>query len=346
MPSISSVQTSSPSIQVSKDQMLNIAEHWLQDDDEAKERLLRIIKGSGVENRKFTLPHETLLSLNGMSGRSKYFETQGTQHLGKVISDTLEIEKLSPAEISTLIFTSCSVPSIPSIDAKAITEGRLPSNISRVPIYQHGCAGGVVSLALGAKMASLGKPVIISSVELCSLVFQPGSHEGTQLVAAAIFADGAAAAVISPGEGEVNIVGSQSLLLEESRHLMGYDIFDDGFYLRLDRGLPTALANQAPTIVTEFLLKYELKKADINFWLFHPGGVKILDFLAKAFELNHAQCRWSYEILRDNGNMSSATILFVLQKFLAEQSLKPGERALVMGIGPGLTVELVLLEGR
>lgn len=345
MPSLTRVQTSCLENKISKYQMLEIAETWLANNPEAKNKLIRIVNGSGVENRNFVLPYDTLLSLNGMSARAQFFEEYGSNILIDLIEKTLDQEKAEPHDISTLVFTSCSVPSIPSVDAKAILAGKLSANISRIPIYQHGCAAGVVGLALSSKIASLGNKVLLSSVELCSLVFQPGSDEGTQLVAASIFADGGAAVLISPTEdGKLRILDTQSLLLENSRNLMGYNIFDDGFYLKLDRTLPMILANQAPAIVNQFLEKNSLTSDDVDYWLFHPGGIKILNFLKSAFNLDHSQCKWSYEVLKENGNMSSSTILYVLSKFLKEKSLESGKKVLIMGIGPGLTVELILLE--
>lgn len=126
---------------------------------------------------------------------------------------------------------------------------------------------------------------------------------------------------------------------------MVYEIFDNQFHLRLDRGLPNALVRAVPMLVRDFLSAHGKCREEIRSWLFHPGGIKILDFLGETFSLEREQCHWSYDVLREHGNMSSATILFVLEKFLNEKRLEQGELALVLGIGPGLTVEMILLEG-
>ncbi len=345
MPYISSIHTSVPEHQILKTELGDIGEQWLGEDVESKERYKRIVGGAGVDKRHYILPAKEILSLNGLEQRAQLFEEYATKHLGLAMKSALDDSSVAPHDIDALLFTSCSVPAIPSIEAKVILESPLRNTIRRMPIFQHGCAGGVITLALGSRYAQLGAPVLISSVELCSLVFQPENHAGTQLVAAAIFADGAACGLISPDEGQVEILDTQSFLIKNSRHLMGYDIFDDGFHLCLDRDLPSALAQQAPGIVKEFLEKNDLVPDDITSWLFHPGGIKILNFLRDVFEIEQEQCHWSYDVLRECGNMSSATILFVLERFLSDNTLKKGEKALVMGIGPGLTVELVLLEG-
>jgi alkylresorcinol/alkylpyrone synthase len=350
MSSITQVSIAVPNFEVDQGAMHDVALRWIPDDLKLQEKFTRICSRSGVERRRFILPYAETLSLNGMAGRAALFEEHGTGLLTTAIEQALADSRYDPAEIDSIVFTSCSVPMIPSIDAKAIFQTSLRRDISRVPMYQQGCAGGVVALSLGSKLARQGKPVLVASTELCSLVFQPENQSGSHLVGAAIFADGAAATVISPDRGGmdhsgVNVIGTQSVLLPESRHLMGYDIFDDGFHLRLDRGLPNALVRAVPELVTSFLSSHGRYREEIGAWLFHPGGIKILDFLGETFSLEKEQCHWSYDVLREHGNMSSATILFVLQRFLSERRLEEGELALVLGIGPGLTVEMILLEG-
>ena len=345
MTTLSSVSTILPQHNVDTEDLKQVSASWLAGDNSAQQKFLRISDHSGVDTRKFALPYDQILALNGMQYRAQQFEECGTRMLTDALERTLTEHDQNPDEIGALVFTSCSVPIIPSIDAAVILSSSLPNNISRVPIYQHGCAGGVVGLALGAKLSTLGKPVIVSSVELCSLVFQPKNHSGSHLVGAAIFADGAAATIVSPHAGKLSILGSESQLIPNSRHLMGYDIFDDGFHLRLDRALPSKLIEHAPNILNRFLHTHGKTPKNVDYWLFHPGGIKILNFLRDTFFLSHEQCCWSYDVLREHGNLSSATILYVLNAFIRDDALKAGQTALVMGIGPGLTIEMILIEG-
>ena len=345
MASINQVATIIPEHEMTIEGMSEVGRRWLSGDEVAQEKFLRISNQSGVKTRRFNLPYDQVLGLNGLQFRANQFEEVGIQMLVQGIEKALEDSHTDPLDVGALVFTSCSVPVIPSIDAAAILQSRLATDVSRVPIFQHGCAGGVIGLHLGAKLSRLGKPVVVSSVELCSLVFQPENHSGAHLVGAAIFADGAAATVISPDDDGVRFIDSRSVLLPNTRHLMGYDIFDDGFHLRLDRALPSKLVKEAPTIASEFLSANGLSSEQVNYWLFHPGGIKILEFLRETFNLEREQCHWSYDVLRDNGNLSSATILYVLQSFLDDKVLQPGEYAVVMGIGPGLTIEMILIQG-
>jgi alkylresorcinol/alkylpyrone synthase len=125
---------------------------------------------------------------------------------------------------------------------------------------------------------------------------------------------------------------------------MGYEIQDNGSHLLLDKELPKHLADWVPKLVDSFLAKHSLSRAEIPWWLFHPGGTKILDYLSSSLELKTDQARWAGEILETVGNMSSATILFVLQKFMNDRVSRPRDRIMIVGVGPGLTIELILAE--
>ena len=244
------------------------------------------------------------------------------------------------------------MPIVPALDTHLINSLGLRNDIVRVPIYQYGCVGGAAGLSLASSLATTGKRVLVLSVELCSLGFQSGDHRGSSLVGSAIFADGAACAVIAPPTaqdgkatiGDLKFLGSQSFVVPNSTHLMGYDILDGGTHLRLDRELPSALAAQAPSRVKQFLALHGLTADDVAWWLFHPGGVKVLQSLEETFALRAEQSRFSWNVLSQHGNMSSASILFVIADFISSGAARPGDKALVFGVGPGLTIELILLE--
>jgi alkylresorcinol/alkylpyrone synthase len=184
----------------------------------------------------------------------------------------------------------------------------------------------------------------LASVELCSLVYQGADLQAGNIVGSAIFGDGAACVVISPDRGSLRIVDSQSFLIPNTSDLMGYDIFDDGTHLRLDREIPQALLSAAPRAIDEFLDNVGLSSSDVRWWLFHPGGAKILSSLEETLSVSRAQTRWSWESLRDHGNMSSASILFALKGFLDDKEFSSGDRMVMLGVGPGLTLQLNLFE--
>lgn len=342
MPSVSSIGTALPEYRYSLEQVRQIGKTWLADYPDKLELFDRLLVSSRSGSRSFVLPADKLLSLNGLQHRGELFEQAAPALGAQAIETALRQCRVDSRGISSLLFTSCSCPSIPSIDALIVEQAALRRTVRRIPIYQHGCAGGVVGLQLAAKLSGEHETVALASVELCSLVFQPGNPRPEQLVGSAIFADGAACAIISPEETGLVFRDSESYLVPESRHLMGYDLLDDGFHLRLDRELPQVLARTAPERVRQFLSRNGLAVEEIAYWLFHPGGMKVLDFLQSAFALRPEQSRWSRDVLCSVGNLSSATILFVLRNFLEEKVASPGDNIVMMGVGPGLTLELIL----
>ena len=338
------IATALPQNGYTREQLAVSAEQWLGGDKRALELYNRLAASANVEKRFFAVNIAKLLTLSGLAERSKIFSEVGLELAGEVC-DRLFAE--SPAkEIATLVSSSCSVPIIPALDAQLIHRQGFSPGVHRIPIFQQGCAGGVAGLALGRKLVAPNKPVMVLSVELSSLVFQFGNRSGANLVGSAIFGDGAAAAVLREGDRGWVIEAAGSYLIPESTNLMGYDLMDDGLHLRLSRELPQAVATHLPKVIEQFLAEQDLKTTDIPFWLFHPGGVKVLRSLEQAINLKTEQTRWAWEVLKSVGNMSSATILFVIDRFLKSGEYRNGDRALIVGIGPGLTLEAILMQYR
>lgn len=321
-----------------------IGQQWLVGQPDKQELFARLTRSAGVSERTFSISADQILALKGLSSRQAIFEEFAPQLGVTAIQSAIAGSGFDSSKIDTLVFTSCSCPSIPAVDGLILDRLEWPRTTARVPIYQHGCAGGVVGLGLASKLCGPETAVMLTSVELCSLVFNVTTPSSAELVGSAIFADGAAAAIVSNEERGLTFRATQSYLIPESRHLMGYEQSDSGVHLRLDRSLPSILSKVVPERVSQFLNQNGLKVEDINYWLFHPGGVKILDSLERLFELKVEQVCWSRNVLKASGNMSSATILYVTKHFLDSNVCKSGEHVLMVGIGPGLTLELILFE--
>lgn len=344
MPSILSIGSALPDFNYSVSDVEEVGREWLKDDEAHLQQFLRFIKSSKVQNRRFVQPKDNILKLGGLKNRASIFEESGVP-LGELsIQQAAKSSGRDLSELDCLVFTSCSCPTIPSIDGEIVTRLGLNRNITRVPIFQYGCAGGVAGLALASKLTETHRLVCLNTVELCSLVFQPQNVTSAQLVGSAIFADGSASVFLSKHETGLTIRATRSFLIPNSRDLMGYSLLDDGFHLLLDKSLPQKLVEIAPQVIASFLQDNSLKSKDIDYWLFHPGGVKILDFLESSLNIPHEKCKWARETLYSIGNVSSSTVLFVLKNFLEEVNLKRGDKAVLLGIGPGLTIELILFE--
>ncbi len=345
MSSISKINCVVPEHKLWQKDLRNVLEGWGGLDSSSRNKIVSLSDRVGVDKRNFIISPSQVLELQGLSQRAKIFEELGLNLLkeavDKVIDDTVDKK-----QIDNIIVTSCSVPIIPALDSEIIQYLNLSPNITRLPVFQYGCAGGVFSLGMANKLAKLGKSVLVLSIELCSLVFQSSNNSIASLIGTSLFADGACALLVEPEEKEntLSIVDWQSYLVPESRSIMGYDLKDDGLHLRLDQSLPNTLVSSFPNLVNQLLSKHDLQANDISAWLFHPGSVKIVEMLRDSMNLKQEQVKYAAEVLSENGNMSSATILFVVNHFLKTGDYKKGDNVIVAGVGPGLTVELVLLK--
>lgn len=341
---IRTVSTALPRNTYSREDIFAVSSEWLKDAPHQRELFDRFVSSSQISQRHFAIPLEQILSLNGAQSRAEHFQREGRLLMRQAVSGLLREQEIDVQSVDHLLFTSCSSPAIPSIDVGVIDDLEFRRSVNRIPIYQHGCAGGIIGLALAHRLVREGERAILSSVELCSLVYQAGDLSGGNLVGSAIFGDGAAAVLID-GSGEgLHFIDAQSHLIPDSAHLMGYSIEDDGTHLRLDRALPQALSEYAPPFAKSFLAKSGKTPADVDWWLFHPGGVKVLRALEEAFGIQRGQSHWAWDVLEEYGNMSSASILFVLDAFLRSKTAQPGDTVCMLGVGPGLTIEAILLE--
>jgi alkylresorcinol/alkylpyrone synthase len=254
--------------------------------------------------------------------------------------------------VDIMVSSSCTGFMIPSVDAHVANALRLGPRLVRLPITEAGCAGGAVALARAADYleAHPKSVALVLAVEFSSLTFQAKDVSPTNLVAAALFADGGAAAVLvgddhpAAGRAHARFVGAASYFMPESLGAMGYDVVESGFKLVLDKGLPDFLRGKLLPMVREFLSGHDLTLGQIAAFAVHPGGRKVLDVAAEEIGLSAAQIESSRAILAEHGNMSSATILFVLQRVL--DGLGPAEWALGIGFGPGFGIELSLWRGQ
>ncbi len=338
---ITAVETITPKNHYTTREILDHSGRWLGD-DENREIFLRFIQSSHIESRAFALPLEKIFALNGVEQREEIFLREGRVLGSAVMAALMQRTAQSPEHLGGLVFTSCSVPTIPAVDTLVLQDLGFPAAFMRVPVYQYGCAGGAAGLSLACALSKQRGSMALLSVELCSLVYQGKDLSRGNLVGSALFADGGAAVHVSESGGRLRHIASLSHLMPESQHLMGYFIKDSGNHLRLDKDLPGRLLEVLPEIVSNFCSAHGVKKPD--WWLFHPGGAKILAGLAETFALQEAQANFAWNVLRDHGNMSSASLLFVVKDFLESGKGRAGQSVLLVGMGPGLTIELLLFQ--
>jgi predicted naringenin-chalcone synthase len=211
-----------------------------------------------------------------------------------------------------------------------------------------GCHAGLTALdrAMLELAARPQSQTLLLAVEFGTLHFQHGKSI-ENMVAGAIFGDGLAAAIIaphSPGSGQPHLLDTMTYTDHTTQDLMGFHLSDLGFQIRLATRVPKVLRNLVPDLVTDFLGRSGLKTGDMRFWGIHPGGAKIVDYLGEALNLAEEDLRFSRHVLRQYGNMSSVTIFFVLDEIIRQGQPQPGDYALLQGFGPGLTIELCLIQ--
>jgi alkylresorcinol/alkylpyrone synthase len=317
-------------------------------------RLMAVFDTAGIERRHFCMPLEWYATKREFAESNAQYVVHATDLAERAATAALEQAGLEPADIDQLIFVSTTGISTPSIEARLMNRIPFRPDLRRVPVWGLGCAGGTAGLALARSLA-LGAPesrVLLIALELCSLTFQRADLDRRNLVAASLFADGAAAAVIRGAQAKpapralapaLELVAAQNTLWPETLDVMGWEIDASGLHVVFSRDIPTIVRDRVRPHVEAFLGTHGLDCSRIDHLLAHPGGPRVIAALAEALELPMARLERSREVLEQCGNMSSPTCLFVIERAWKGGDLEPGHYALVSALGPGFASELVLL---
>jgi alkylresorcinol/alkylpyrone synthase len=237
---------------------------------------------------------------------------------------------------------------IPSLDAHLINLMGFRSNVHRMPFTELGCAAGAMALGRAADYlkAHPGGNVLIIAVELPSLTFQRKDISQANLISSILFGDGAAAVLVTakPRPRRPQILVSETYTFPDSLNAMGFDLRDSGFHILLSKDVPELIGGQIADLVDGFLTRNGKTRADIKGWILHPGGARLLGKIEAELGLDKKDTQPSWDILGNVGNLSSATILFILQEWLDNRPLKPGDFAFAAAFGPGFSAEFLLLQ--
>ncbi len=261
----------------------------------------------------------------------------------RAAADALAQAEVPAEQIAAIVFVSSTGVATPSLDARLAQRLTLSTRVMRVPLWGLGCAGGGAGLARASALAqSLGGPVLLVCAEVCSVTFIHDDHRKAAIVATALFGDGAAAAVLQPGQGPgPAVVGNVSYLLPDSEAVMGWDLCDAGLAVRFSPEIPAITHQLAPQVVQQVAADHDIDAASLHLTL-HPGGPKVITAYERSLKLPEGTLAHERAVLRDHGNMSSPTALFVLERAMAAPPAT-GTPGLVLGLGPGFCAEGVVL---
>jgi alkylresorcinol/alkylpyrone synthase len=307
------------------------------------ERLLPVFDNACIEGRYLAQPLEWYAADHTFAEANYLYEQVGLDLAEAAARQALSQAEVCPSEIGMVVLVSSTGIATPSLDAKLIQRLGLSANTARVPIWGLGCAGGTVGVARASDMAMAGngRKTLLVAVELCSLTFQRNDYSKSNLVGAGIFADGAAAVVLEPDGYGPEILGSHSTLFSDSEDVMGWDVIDSGLKVRFSRDIPSIVRRYLPELIEQACQSWNIKTADLVHYVVHPGGAKVLDAYDESLGLPDGTLSLAHEVLRDYGNMSSASILFVLKQFMSSQP-PTGELGVMLALGPGFSAEQVL----
>jgi alkylresorcinol/alkylpyrone synthase len=318
----------------------------------ARALLERLHASAGVRRRQLAFPISGYPELSGLA-RSSTAYRQAAVELGEhALRGALHDARLPPEAVDLLLYTSVTGICVPSVDALLATRVGLRRDVKRLPTFGLGCAGGAAGLARvhDYLAGDAGGTAVLLSVELCSLTLHHVDTDPANLVASALFGDGAAAVVLRGGPRPTAehgagpyVVASRSVLYPDTADVLGWQVTDTGLAVLIGPGLPGIVRERVGTDVREFLAAHDLKPADVTGWVCHPGGPKVLDALAAALDLPDDALASSWRLLAEHGNMSSASVLALLAEALRGPRPPRGTPGLVLAIGPGLAIEMVLL---
>jgi alkylresorcinol/alkylpyrone synthase len=313
------------------------------------ERLLDIFDHARIEQRQLMCPLSWYAQPRTALERNRIYREEGLALLQQAAGDVLRQAGLAPTAIDQVIFVSSTGLATPTLDSYLINNLGLSPQTSRLPVWGLGCAAGAVALARAADhcRAFPQATVLVLALECCSLTFLAEDVSKKNLVGTAIFGDGAAAALLAgdraPGSGP-RISAARSYLFPDSYRVMGWDFLDTGMALVLSPKLPAIIRQQLAPLVNDFLAAQGLSRNDLRHFVTHPGGAKVIDAYRQALEINAADLALTEEVLRTCGNISSASVLVVLEKWLASAPAERPGPGLLSAFGPGFSAELLLLE--
>jgi alkylresorcinol/alkylpyrone synthase len=311
------------------------------------EAIRDVVENSKIDQRYTVFHSEYTIEPRPLSQINAEYAEKSVELGMEVTAQALAQAEMSPTDVDFFVTTSCTGVMIPSLDAHIATHMGFRSNVRRLPITELGCGAGAAGLGRAWEYITAfpDRTALVVAVELPTLTFQRKDFSQANLISAVLFGDGAAGVVVTgrdvPGP---RIVTSESFLFPNSLDAMGFDLRDSGFHIVLSKDVPEMIRQRVKGLVDGFLARQGLRREDISAFVLHPGGQKLLSFMQEELGLTAFDTEISWDVLRRFGNLSSASVLFILQEFLMRREMASGSYGLLMAFGPGFTAEMILLQ--
>ncbi|MDB2606987.1 type III polyketide synthase [Zobellia sp.] len=321
---------------------------WLSgQEDRFKRKVVKIFEGAAVDKRYSIMEPEEVFVATSFEEKNTIYAREVKKLGKKVLEKALTESNWQADSLDYIITVSCTGIMIPSLDAYLINDVGLRQDVIRLPVTEMGCAAGVSGLiyAYNFLKSNPGKRAALIAVESPTVTFQLNDFSMVNMVSAAIFGDGASCVLLSSeknAEGP-KILGGEMYHFKNATHMMGFDLTNHGLKMILDITVPETIAEHFPAIVHPFLEKHGTAMETVDHLIFHPGGKKIVQTVEALFGQMGKNIDDTREVLRQYGNMSSATVLYVLERFM-EKDIQQGEQGLILSFGPGFSAQRVLLE--
>lgn len=345
---IQSVAKALPPFTRTTEEIMPFLDMWLSgQEDRFARKVKKIFENAAVDRRYSIMGPEDVFTRTSFEEKNDLYMREVIKLGKECLEGALVKAGLSPQSLDYIITVSCTGIMIPSLDAYLINALQLKQDIVRLPVTEMGCAAGISGMIYAKKFlqANPGKRAAVIAVESPTATFQLDDYSMPNIVSAAIFGDGAACVILSshPDDEGPEILGEEMYHFYEAEHLMGFKLTNTGLQMVLDVEVPDQIAAHFPDIIHPFLSRNGLTIADVQHFIFHPGGKKIIQTVEDLFRDLGKNIDDTKEVLRLYGNMSSATVLYVLERFM-DRKMPAGERGLMLSFGPGFSAQRILLQ--
>ena len=346
---IANTATAFPQYYYTQREVVDALRNYWDKGEECAHILERLHFRTGVEGRYYCRPLIEYQNLDTW-GKMNDVWIEVAEQLGeRAIDCVLKTAGVGRDQIGALFFVSVTGVSSPSIDARLVNKMKLNPNLKRNPIFGLGCVAGAAGLARAADYvrAFPDQIAVLLSVELCSLTWQRGDTNPAALIASGLFGDGAVAVLIAGANVRFsgpNLVASTQVFYPDTQDVMGWKISEKGFQVILSPEVPNVVLNNLGKNVDDFLATRGLKRSDIGSWIMHTGGPKVLEATAEALGLKNGELDVSWQALKRVGNLSSGSVLVVLDEVMKNRRPAPGTKSILAAMGPGFCAEMSLLE--